>query len=27
LPFVLGYQVWSYSIFRKRLSKEDELEY
>ena len=27
LPFVLGYQVWSYSIFRKRLTKEDELEY
>ena len=27
LPFVLGYQVWSYYIFRKRLSKEDELEY
>ncbi|MBU0278838.1 MULTISPECIES: cytochrome d ubiquinol oxidase subunit II [unclassified Gemella] len=27
LPFVLGYQVWSYIIFRKRLRKEDELEY
>jgi len=27
LPFVLGYQVWSYSIFRKRLTKEDKLEY
>ncbi|MGM8366554.1 cytochrome d ubiquinol oxidase subunit II [Virgibacillus sp. W0181] len=27
LPFVLGYQAWSYFIFRKRLKKEDELEY
>ncbi|WP_217586236.1 cytochrome d ubiquinol oxidase subunit II [Lentibacillus saliphilus] len=27
LPFVLGYQAWSYYIFRKRLKKEDELEY
>ncbi|MUV36385.1 Ubiquinol oxidase (electrogenic, non H(+)-transporting) [Lentibacillus sp. JNUCC-1] len=26
-PFVLGYQAWSYYIFRKRLKKEDELEY
>lgn len=27
LPFVLGYQVWSYYVFRKRLKKDDELEY
>ncbi|TMN21639.1 cytochrome d ubiquinol oxidase subunit II [Lentibacillus cibarius] len=27
LPFVLGYQAWSYYIFRKRIKKEDELEY
>lgn len=27
LPFVLGYQVWSYYIFRKRLTKQDKLEY
>ena len=27
LPFVLGYQAWSYYIFRKRLKKDDELEY
>lgn len=27
LPVVLGYQVWTYIIFRKRLRKEDELEY
>lgn len=27
LPFVLGYQAWSFYIFRKRLKKEDELEY
>ena len=27
LPFVIGYQVWSYYVFRKRLTKEDELEY
>lgn len=27
LPFVLGYQAWSYYIFRKRLKKEDKLEY
>lgn len=27
LPFVLGYQAWSYYIFRKRVKKEDELEY
>lgn len=27
LPFVLGYQAWSYYIFRKRVKKDDELEY
>lgn len=27
LPFVLGYQAWSYYIFHKRLKKDDELEY
>ena len=27
LPFVLGYQAWSYYIFRKRIKKNDELEY
>lgn len=27
LPFVLGYTVWSYYIFRKRLKIDDELEY
>lgn len=27
LPFVLGYQGWSYYIFRKRIKKNDELEY
>ncbi|MBO1001413.1 cytochrome d ubiquinol oxidase subunit II [Pseudogracilibacillus auburnensis] len=27
LPFVLGYTAWSYFIFRKRLKKDDELEY
>lgn len=27
LPFVLGYQIWSFYIFRKRLKKDDELEY
>lgn len=27
LPFVLGYQVWSYYVFRERLKKNDELEY
>lgn len=27
LPFVLGYQAWSYYIFRKRIKKDDELEY
>src|SRR5699024_483441 len=27
LPFVLGYQGWSYYVFRKRVTKNDELEY
>src|SRR5690625_1213987 len=27
LPFVLGYQAWSYYIFRKRIKKKDQLEY
>jgi len=27
LPFVLGYTIWSYYIFRKRVQKTDELEY
>lgn len=27
LPFVLGYQVWSYFIFHKRLSDKETLEY
>ena len=27
LPFVLGYTAWSYYVFRKRISKDDELEY
>lgn len=27
LPFVLGYTVWSYYIFRKRISPDDELDY
>lgn len=27
LPFVLGYQVWSYYVFKKRLTKKDKLEY
>ncbi|HLR23071.1 MAG TPA: cytochrome d ubiquinol oxidase subunit II [Pseudogracilibacillus sp.] len=27
LPFVIGYTVWSYYVFRKRLKKDDELEY
>ena len=27
LPFVLGYTAWSYYIFRKRIKKDDELEY
>jgi cytochrome d ubiquinol oxidase subunit II len=27
LPFVLGYQIWSYYIFRKRLNDQHHLEY
>lgn len=27
LPFVLGYTFWSWYVFRKRISKDDELEY
>lgn len=27
LPFVLGYQIWSYYVFRKRIKPKDELEY
>jgi len=27
LPFVLGYQGWSYYVFRQRLKKDDELGY
>lgn len=27
LPFVLGYQIWSYYIFRKRLNEQHHLEY
>jgi len=27
LPFVLGYQIWSYVVFRKRVSSQDHLEY
>lgn len=27
LPFVLGYQIWTFYIFRKRLKKDDEMEY
>ncbi|MFD1775458.1 cytochrome d ubiquinol oxidase subunit II [Paenibacillus rhizophilus] len=27
LPFVLGYQIWSYFIFHKRLSDKETLEY
>jgi len=27
LPFVLGYTIWSYYVFRKRVQKTDELEY
>lgn len=26
-PFVLGYQIWSYYIFRKRLNEQHHLEY
>src|SRR5699024_7705135 len=27
LPFVLGYQTWSYVVFRKRLKKDDRVGY
>lgn len=27
LPFVLGYQIWSYYVFRKRIQTHDHLEY
>lgn len=27
LPFVLGYQIWSYFVFHKRVSDKDHLEY
>src|SRR5699024_12593263 len=27
LPFIIGYTVWSYYVFRKRLKKNHELEY
>jgi cytochrome bd ubiquinol oxidase subunit II len=27
LPFVLGYQIWSYYVFRKRVTAKDHLEY
>jgi cytochrome bd ubiquinol oxidase subunit II len=27
LPFVLGYQIWSYYVFRKRVTTKDHLEY
>lgn len=27
LPFVLGYQIWSYYVFRKRIDANDQLEY
>lgn len=27
LPIVLGYTIWSYIVFRKRISRGDELEY
>ncbi|MFU0788779.1 cytochrome d ubiquinol oxidase subunit II [Virgibacillus proomii] len=27
IPFVLGYQIWSYYVFRKRISEEEHLEY
>ncbi|MDR6723013.1 cytochrome d ubiquinol oxidase subunit II [Paenibacillus amylolyticus] len=27
LPFVLGYQIWSYYVFRKRLNEQHHLEY
>ena len=27
LPFVLGYQIWNYYVFRKRLTEKEHLEY
>lgn len=27
LPFVLGYQIWSYYVFRKRVTEKEHLEY
>ncbi|MOA14331.1 Cytochrome bd-I ubiquinol oxidase subunit 2 [compost metagenome] len=27
LPFVLGYQIWSYFVFHKRVSEKEHLEY
>jgi cytochrome d ubiquinol oxidase subunit II len=27
IPFVLGYQMWSYYVFRKRVSEKEHLEY
>lgn len=27
IPFVLGYQMWSYYVFRKRISEKEHLEY
>ncbi|EPY05706.1 cytochrome d ubiquinol oxidase subunit II, partial [Paenibacillus alvei TS-15] len=27
LPFVLGYQIWSYYVFRKRIDDKEHLEY
>lgn len=27
LPFVIGYSIWSYYVFRKRVTKEDTIDY
>ncbi len=27
LPFVLGYQGWSYYVFRQRIKRKEDLEY
>jgi cytochrome d ubiquinol oxidase subunit II len=27
LPFVLGYQIWNYYVFRKRVQAKEKLEY
>lgn len=27
LPFVLGYQIWSYFVFHKRVHEKEHLEY